>query len=216
VSAFDLADLTPVELLTTTRSVRKRLDLDRPVPRELILQCVAVATQAPSGSNLQGWAFLVVDDPAGKKTLAGFYRRSHAGYAPRVNRRLAEQDASAPVRLKDSVDFLAANLERVPALVIPLQRGRVDAEAGAHHQAGFYGSIFPAVWSFMLAARLHRLGTSLTTMHLAFEREVAAAFGVPFDRYTQVGLIAVGYYRGHTFSPAIRVPPDELVHWNSW
>lgn len=208
--------LTPEELLTTTRSVRRRLDLSRPVPRELIEDCLNIAIQAPSGSNLQGWQFLVIDDAAAKATLAGYYTRSHAQYQPRAPRPVPGASERAPASLRASVDYLAEHLHEVPTLVMPLQRGRLGSDATTHQAAGFYGSILPAVWSFMLAARLRGLGTSFTTMHLRYEQKVAEEFAIPYDRVTQIGLVAVGYYRGEQFSRAARRPVSELIHWNSW
>jgi len=208
-------DLTPAELLTTTRSVRKRLDLSRPVPRELIETCLTIAIQAPSGSNLQGWQFLMIDDAERKAALATYYARSHAQYRP-LGTRPTPGQSQAPARLRASVDYLAEHLHEVPTLLMPLQRGRLPSDATNHQAAGFYGSILPAVWSFMLAARLHGLGTSFTTMHLRYEREVAAEFAIPYDRVTQIGLVSVGYYLGAQFSPAARRPVSDLIHWNNW
>jgi nitroreductase len=216
MTAESTIDLTPAELLTTTRSVRRRLDLSRPVPRELIETCLTIAIQAPSGSNLQGWQFLVIDDSARKAALASYYARSHAQYRPVTTRPAPGESSQAPVRMRASVDFLAEHLHEVPTLLMPLQRGRLPSEATNHQAAGFYGSILPAVWSFMLAARLQGLGTSFTTMHLRYEREVAAEFAIPYDKATQIGLVAVGYYRGEQFSPAARHPVSGLIHWNSW
>lgn len=209
-------DLTPAELLTTTRSVRRRLDLSRPVPRELIETCLTIAIQAPSGSNLQGWQFLMIDDAERKAALATYYARSHEQYRPLSTRPTPGQSQEAPARLRASVDYLAEHLHEVPTLLMPLERGRLPSDATSHQAAGFYGSILPAVWSFMLAARLHGLGTSFTTMHLRYEREVAAEFAIPYDRVTQIGLVSVGYYRGAQFSPAARRPVSELIHWNNW
>jgi nitroreductase len=209
-------DLTPIELLSTTRSVRQRLDLTRPVPRDLIEKCVEIAIQAPTGSNLQGWQFLIIDDPERKAKLAEYYRRSHARYRPMSGRPVAGAAEQAPARLRDSVDYLAEHLHEVPVLVMPLLRGRLRQDATDHERAGFYGSILPAVWSFMLAARLHGLGTTFTTMHLRFEQAVADDFGVPYDKVTQIALVPVAFYTGDTFAPAARHPVGDVVHWNTW
>lgn len=216
MTAYSPLDLTPIELLTTTRSVRKRLDPSRPVPRELIEKCVKIAMQAPTGSNLQGWQFLIIDDIEGKAKLAEHYRRSHAQYRPRAARPVAGASEQAPARLRGSVDYLAEHLHEAPVLFVPLLRGRLGPDSTDHERAGFYGSILPAVWSFMLTARLHGLGTTFTTMHLRFEEAVAEDLGVPYEKFTQVGLIPVGYYTGDTFAPAARHPVGEVVHWNKW
>ncbi len=216
MTTADVLPLSPVELLTTTRSVRKRLDLSRPVPRELITRCLDIATQAPIGSNLQGWQFLIVDEPDQRAVIADAYRRSHEQYLPLRRRPVGNEAEDAPERLRGSVDFLAEHLAEVPTLLVPLQRGRLTADATNHQAASFYGSSLPAVWSFMLAARAHRLGTSYTTMHLRYEHDVAAALGIPYDKYTQTGLVAVGYFTGESFKRARRHPIAELVHWNRW
>lgn len=204
----EAAKMTPLELLTTTRSVRRRLDLTRPVPRELIRACLDIAIQAPTGGNRQDWHFLAIDSPELKAKLARYYARAHAAYVPRP--------ADGAERLAESVDYLAEHLREVPALVIPMYWGRLPANSSNHQAAAFYGSIMPAVWSFMLAARLHGLGTSFTTMHLRWEREIADDLSIPHDRVTQVGLIATGFYTGETFRPARRKPVDEIIHWDTW
>jgi nitroreductase len=212
------SEFTPWDLLTTTRSVRKRLDLRRPVARELVRGCLEVALQAPTGSNLQGWQFVVIDEPVTKHMIAAYYCRSHALYR---QRRGVSFDDSAPRaerdhRLDASVDYLSEHLHEVPVLIMPLQRGRLAERPTAHEAAGFYGSILPAVWSYMLAARLHGLGTTFTTMHLRFEAEVAKELGIPYEEFTQVGLVPTAYFTGDTFSPAQRLPVESITHWNEW
>lgn len=199
------------ELLTTTRAVRKRLDLDRPVPRELILECIDVAQQAPTGGNSQGWGFVVVTDEAKRATLAELYRRTGDDYL-RSSRDRAKEGQTA--RVYDSAVYLAEILHRVPVHVIPVIRGRVDNQPNMM-AAGLYGSIIPAAWSFMLAARARGLGSAWTTLHLFHEKDAAELLGIPED-YTQVALIPLAFYTGDTFSPAGRPPPDTITHWDSW
>jgi nitroreductase len=199
------------ELLTTTRSVRKRLDLDRPVPRELVLECIGVAQQAPTGGNSQGWGFVVVTDEAKRAKLAELYRRSGEDYL-RASRERAKEEQTA--RVYDSAVYLAEVLHRVPVHVIPVIRGRVDGQPNMM-AAGLYGSIIPAAWSFMLAARARGLGTVWTTLHLFHEQEAAEVLGIP-DDHTQVALIPVAYFTGETFRVADRPPPDTITHWDGW
>lgn len=204
------------KLLTTTRSVRKRLDYSRPVPPELIEECIDIALQAPTGSNMQGWSFVVVTDPAKKKALADLYRKGFEIYAqmPRPERDASDLREQQMPRVVDSAVYLAQTLEQAPVFVIPCIEGRVE-EAPQFAQASMYGSILPAVWSFMLAARARGLGSAWTTIHLMFEKEAAAILGIP-PEITQAALLPVAYFKGDDFKPARRLPARELTHWESW
>lgn len=209
--------LTPDELLTTTRTVRKRLDLTRDVPMELIRECLEIALQAPSGSNRQDWQWVVVRDAAQRAAIGDVYRRAVHDYlaSPGAAGRLFAEDAErAPVqqRVGDSVAHLGEHLGEVPVLVVPCLRVR---SLPAANQAGLWGSILPAAWSFMLAARARGLGTAWTTLHLAHEAEVAQVLGLPDDVRTAV-LIPTAYYTGETFRPAPRGPLDEVLHLDRW
>jgi nitroreductase len=206
------------ELLTTTRAVRKRLDFDRPVPRELLLECLEVATQAPTGSNRQEWQFVLVDDAEKKRAIAERYGRSWDAYSARGRPRYAEGDVRGEhlEAVTSSARYLRERMHEAPWLVIPCVRGRLPAGAATVDQAGLWGSIIPAFWSFLLAARARGLGTAYTTLHLAYEREVAEILGIPPDEYTQAGMTPVAYYRGEGFRPAARVPLDTITHWNGW
>jgi nitroreductase len=209
--------MTPEELLTTTRSVRRRLDLSRPVPRELILDCIAIASQAPTGGNRQGWQWLVVADPDKKRSIAERYRE--AWYAYNASGR-PEYDTEDPRRAQlprviGSAQYLADHMAEAPLLVIPCIEGRIDG-ASTSAVAALYGSIVPATWSFMLAARLRGLGSAYTTLHLKYEREVADLLAIPYERFTQAALLPVGYFTGDTFRPAERIPPESITHWEAW
>ena len=205
--------LTADEVLTTTRAVRKRLDLARPVEREVLLECIEIAHQAPTGSNTQGWRWIFIDDPAKKAAIADYYR---ANYFPYINDPNRPQINAQGERILSSSTYLAEHLEEVPVLVIPLVAGRLDIGTPTFVQASAWGSILPAVWSFLLALRERGLGSAWTTLHLPNEREVADLLAVPFDRYTQAGLFPVAYTVGTDFKPAERVPAEKFVHWNAW
>lgn len=206
------------KLLTTTRSVRKRLDLTRPVPRELIEECIEIALQAPTGTNAQNWSFVVVTDPAKKKFIADCYRKggeqmAAMGYPPPM----PDDDPRAAVmpRVMESAMYLSERLEQVPVMVIPCVKGRVEQVPMVLAQASTYGSILPAAWSFMLAARARGLGSVWTTIHLFFESEVAELLGIPAD-WTQTAMLPVAYYTGDDFKPGARLPAEEMTHWNAW
>lgn len=211
-------DLATVDkLLTTTRAVRKRLDLEKPVPAALLEECLEIAIQAPTGSNSQNWQFVFVTDPGRREALAELYRRAFDPYVNRADRPdYGEEDPRSRQmpRVLESAKYLAAHLQEVPVHLIPCVEGRVE-NAPAWAQASFYGSILPAVWSFMLAARARGLGTAWTTLHLPFEKEAAELLGIP-ESVTQCALVPVAFFKGEDFKPAKRLPVREVVHWNAW
>lgn len=219
-----LLDLTPDQLLSTTRSVRKRLDFSRPVEPEVIQECLELALQAPTGGNLQGWQFVVVTDAEKRKAVGDVYRKGWATYLSLpINQpeALAKLQARAPERaetvgrIRDSSNYLAEHMHEAPVLVIPCIRGRPEGMSVAD-QAGLWGSILPAAWSFMLAARSRGLGSAWTSVHLIYEREAADVLGIPFEKVTQAALIPVAYTLGIDFKPAGREPTEKIVHWNGW
>lgn len=212
MSEFDLEEID--RLLSTTRSVRKRLDFDQPVDPRTILECVRIAVQAPSGSNTQPWRWLVVTEAATKEGLAQLYRSSFEEYEREL---LAGSPPPAGTqgRVLSSAAFLAANLERVPALVVPCLLRPLPTQAGNAEMAGLYGSILPSVWSFMLALRARELGACWTTLHLRREREAAALLGIP-DSVLQVAMLPVGHYTGHGFRPAERKDAADVTYWEQW
>ena len=208
-----LLDLTPDELLATTRSVRRRLDLNRPVEREVLEECLRLAQQAPTASYAQNWHFVVVTDPERRAALGELWR-SVAG--PYLERRAAAAAADERVaRISEAVRYLADHIHEVPVHVVPCVEGRTD-HAPVVTQASRWGSIIPAAWSFMLAARSRGLGTVWTTFHLRHEREAAEILGIPFDEVMQAALIPVAYTVGTDFLPAARAPLDTMVHWERW
>jgi nitroreductase len=206
---FDLAQTDL--LLTTTRSVRRRLDLERPVEREVLLDCIRLAVQAPTGGNAQTWRWLVVDDADTRAALGDLYRRMGVRYLASYRR----EDMTAQTnRVLDSAELLAEILGRVPAMVIPCIKGRLE-ETAPVMAASFYGSIIPAIWSFQLALRSRGLGSCFTTLHLAHEAEARELLGIP-DDITQVALLPVAYTKGDDFKPAARGPVEHITYFNKW
>ena len=210
---FDIA-MTD-ELLATTRAVRKRLDLDRPVPRSVITECLNLAVQAPTGSNSQTWRWVIVEDADKKQALADLYRQAASAYLEAAGEAAAESGDEQTKRVMGSAMYLAEHLQEVPVHVIPCLEGRPPADTPPAMMAGFYGSIFPAVWSFQLALRARGLGSALTTLHLVHEKEASALLGIP-DDVLQVALLHVGYSRGADFKRAERPPIENIIHWNQW
>ncbi len=201
------------DLLSTTRAVRRRLDLERPVQRQVLLDCIALSQQAPTASNTQTWHWVVVTEPDKKARIAELY----AGGAPALAAArdgLPEGDTQTH-RVYDSAEYLLEVMARVPALVIPCVQGRVAADAHLCVQASIFGSIFPAVWSFQLALRSRGLGSVLTTLHLLREVEVAQLLGIPGD-VMQVALLPVAYTLGTDFRRAQRPPPEAITHFDAW
>ena len=210
-----LLPLDPDELLTTTRSVRKRLDLDRPVPLDLVKKCLAVALQAPTGGNAQTWHWIVVTDPELRAQIGEFYRRSYNAYrASRGTAGGSAEKQAATARVVTSADWLADHMGEVPILVIACISASEDLPA--ENQAGLWGSLLPAAWSYQLAARARGLGTAWTTLHLPHEREAAQILGIPYEEVMQAALIPVAYTIGTEFRPGQREPLERTVHWDIW
>lgn len=214
-------DLSADELLATTRSVRKRLDLSRPVEPGVIRECLELALQAPTASNSQDWHFIVVTDPHQREALAMLYRKGAARYvelmAPVFQQRMAssELEATTLARVIDSGRYLIEHLHKVPVHVIPCIQGRTE-HLPIIAQAARWGSIMLAAWIFMLAARSRGLGSSLTSIHLFFEQEAAEVLGIPYEQVTQAALIPVAYTLGTDFKPAVRKPLESVLHWDRW
>ena len=197
-------------LLSTTRAVRKRLDLDRPVEPQVVLDCLRLAVQAPTGSNSQGWHFVVVTDADKRAGLAELYR---AGGAPYMKAASESQPPNAQQgRVQESARYLLEVIDRVPVLVVPCLEGRIT---DVSHAAAFFGSIHPAVWNFQLALRSRGLGSVWTTFHLAYEQQAAELLGIP-SHVTQAAMLPVAYTLGTDFKPATRRPIEEVTSWNTW
>jgi nitroreductase len=203
-------------LLTSTRSVRKRLDFAKPVPREVLEQCLEIALQAPTGGNQQNWHFVVVTDADKRKALADLYRRGWDIYSQMQRPPMAEDDprTGQMPRVVDSAQYLTDHFHEAPVMVVPCVEGRVE-NLPPFVQASMYGSILPAVWSLMLALRSRGLGSAWTTIHLMYEKEAAALLGIP-ETYTQAALLPVAYYTGSDFKPAKRLPLAKVSSWNAW
>ncbi len=216
-----ILDLSIDALLTTTRTVRKRLDLARPVEPEVIRECLELALQAPTASYSQDWHFVVVTDPQQRQALATLYRKGAARYmelmAPVFQQRMAssEQETRTLARVIGSGQYLIEHLHEVPVHVIPCIQGRTE-HLPIIAQAARWGSIMPAAWSFMLAARSRGLGSSLTSFHLFFEQEAAQVLDIPYEEVMQAGLIPVAYTLGTEFKPAARKPLESVLHWDRW
>jgi nitroreductase len=204
-------ELTPDELLSTTRAVRKRLDLTKPVEREVLEECLQLAQQAPTGSYAQNWHFVVVQDAEKRRALAELWKQVALPYLERGG----GAREGMMLRVSDAVRHLADHLHEVPVHVIPCIEGRFE-EKPHFMVASMYASIIPAAWSFMLAARSRGLGSVWTTFHLVHEQAAAEILGIPYDDVTQIALLPVAYTLGTDFKPGPRKPLDSMVHWDNW
>ena len=206
-------------VLRTTRSVRLRLDFERPIDPAVIEECLEVALQAPTASNSQQWQWVVITDPDKISAVADIYRKS---FQVLTDRPPEQRPAYGPddsrthqsEKVTKSAMYLAAEMHRCPAMLIACINGRIEQLPAMAH-AGVYGSILPGAWSFMLAARERGIGMAWTTIHLRHEADVAAVLGIP-DDVTQTVLFPMAYFTGEDFKPAPRVPLSEVVHWNAW
>jgi len=214
VSAQELAAAD--HILTTTRTVRKRLDLTRPVDQKTIEQAIDIALQAPTGSNRQGWHFLVVTDPEKKKAIADLYRKAADAYQSRPRPQYSADDprVAQGKRIGQSATYLYNHMHEVPAIVFAAIEGRFEKEP-AFVQASLYGSVLPAAWSFMLALRARGVGAAWTSLALMHEQELAKVLGVP-DTITLGVMMPIGYYTGTDFKPAKRLPAKDRTYWNTW
>jgi nitroreductase len=207
-----LLDLSPDELLSTTRAVRRRLDLTRPVERDVLEQCVRLAQQAPTASFRQNWHFVLVTDAERRAALGELWREGARAYVARPELAAATGQVA---RILDSVRHLIAHIDEVPVHVIPCVEGRTEGEP-TRVQASKWASIVPAAWSFMLAARARGLGTVWTSFHLAREREAAELLAIPYEQVMQAALIPVAYTVGTGFRPGPRKPLETVLHWDGW
>lgn len=224
VMDLDLASVDHV--LTTTRSVRQRLDLDSPVPLEMIEEAIQIALQAPTGANTQTWRFIVVTDAADKAAIADYYRRGAVSYVEgktalsrtgvTAMREYEAEDLRQQQRdaVLKSGGYLMEHLQRVPVMIIPCIEGRFEQD-DVFTQASMWGSILPATWSLMLALRSRRLASAWTTLHLQYEQEVSALLGIP-SNYTQAALLPVAWLTGGDLKPAKRLPVEEVTFWGKW
>jgi len=216
-----LLPLGPDELLTTTRAVRRRLDMSRPVPDDLVRECIEIAMQSPSGSNHMSMEFVVVRDSEKRRALGDLYRQCYEIYRglPGVYIRTIDKgDAASNAqqqRSADSADYLGEHMGDAPVLVIACVRGRTDGMP-AMVTSSRMGNVLPAMWSFMLAARARGLGTCWTTVHLFMEQQAAELLGIPFDEVQQVCMSPVAFTAGTDFKPADRPPADSIIHWDGW
>jgi len=210
-------DLNPDQLLTTTRSVRKRLDFDRPVSRETIEECLEIALQAPNGSNLQTWHWLLVDDRDMIEKVARIYGAAMDDYVAQLGEAVGENYMGAAIPRSElinaSVMYLRENFHRVPVVVLPLMRFRPEGQS-LFLQASQFGSIMQAAWSFMLALRARGLGSAWTTVHLHREKEITELLDIPQAEYAQIGLLPVAYTIGTAFNKAYRTPGKQVSSWN--
>jgi nitroreductase/uncharacterized protein YndB with AHSA1/START domain len=204
-------DRTSIDhVLATTRAVRRRLDLDRPVDTEVLLDCIDLAEQAPTGGNLPSRRWIIVRDPAQKAKLGELYREAALPFMASAAERLAGTDHPA-ARVMASSAYLADHLGEVPALVVPTIIGRHDGSG----RPGLFDSVIQAAWSFCLALRARGLGTTWVTAILQREAEVREILAIP-DDLTIVAVFPVAYTTGGDFRPAPRLPARQITSFDRY
>jgi nitroreductase len=209
---FDTAQTD--RLLTTTRSVRRRLDLDAPVDLDEIQECIGIACQAPTGGNVQDWRWVVVTDADKRAKLAELYNRAAGPYFKANRDNIAARGITDMDSILTSAEHLAEVLHRVPVHIVPCIFGRPEGQ-DTFSLTSWYGRIFPAVWNLNLALHTRGYGTTLTTLHLPFESEAAELLGIP-ETVHQVALLPVAKYTGDSFKPGRRRPVTEVTYWDAW
>ena len=224
VDEIDRASVDHV--LTTTRAVRQRLDLEREVPLQTVQECLEIALQAPTGFNLQHWRWLVITDPDTRAQLGDIVRRIELPFLDMMESDISADDHSA-WRVARSSRYLAENIGQAPVHVIPCTTSGVQQQSEMFGSLGYetdlinmaasaiYGGIWPAAWSFMLALRSRGLGSSLTMIHLGAEPEVAELLGIPED-VSQCGLIPIAWFTGDEFKPGNRLPLQDVAYYEQW
>ena len=202
--AFELLDLSSVDtVLSTTRSVRRKLDLSRPVEPEVIYECINLSTQAPMGLGGESWRFLVVTERERKEKIAEIYKG--------LIMRLIEERG---VPIKPTQHALIERLPQMPALIFVCIIGEPPG-AEVSSQIGFYGSILPTAWSLMLALRSRNLGSTWTSVLASQQTEIAEILEVP-DGVVQTVMFPVAYTKGAKLKRAERQDARHLTYWNSW
>ena len=196
------------EVLSTTRAVRRRLDLERPVDNQLLLDCIDLAEQAPTGGNLGSRRWLIVRDPAVKSQLGELYRDAALPFMSATAERL-RGTGHPQEKVMASAQYLAEHLAEVPAIVIPTIIGRHDGNG----RPGLFDSVIQAAWSFCLALRARGLGTTWVTAALQDEAKVKAILGIP-DHMTEIVLLPVAWTRGTDFKPAPRLPARSITYFD--
>lgn len=199
-----LIDLDSVDtVLATARSVRRKLDFERPVPRQVILDCIDIATQAPTGLGGESWRFLVVMEAERKRALAELYREV-----------LEELSRARGVEIKPTQRALVARLHEIPAMILVCSTAEGPSEA-ISGQVAYYGSVLPAAWSLMLALRARQLGATWTTLLASRQQEVADILAMP-ETVVNTVMLPVAYTRGAKLRRADRRPAHEVTFWDGW
>ena len=204
-------DIDPAHVdtvLATTRAVRRRLDLARPVDNQLLLDCIDLAEQAPTGGNLGSRRWIVVRDQAVKDQLAALYRETAGSFMSTTAERL-RGTGHPQEKVMASASYLVDHLAEVPAIVIPTIIGRHDGSS----RPGLFDSVIQAAWSFCLALRARGLGTTWVTAALQDEARVKEILGVP-GHMTEIVMFPVAWTTGTDFKRAPRHPARAITYFD--
>lgn len=197
--------------LMTTRGVRQRLDFDRDVDDQIILDCIDVAEQAPTGGNNGSRRWMIIRDQDTKDRMAELYLSAGVDWVIETAKRL-EGSGHQNERLMTGARHLGENIARTPALVMPTILGRHDGSG----RPGLFDSVIQSAWSFMVALRARGLGTVWTTMYLNEAPAVAELLDLP-EHVTQICLFPVAYTIGTDFKPTSRrYPAREIAYFDRY
>jgi len=196
--------------LSTTRVVRRRLDLERPVDPQILLDCIDIAEQAPTGGNQTSRRWIIVQDQAKKDRLAELYMEAAGEWMIESSNKLAGTGHPQEAVMK-SAAYLAEHLAEVQAIVIPTIIGVHDGSG----RPGLFDSIIQSVWSFSVALRARGLGSAWTTANLSRQDDIADLLDIP-SGMTQIAMIPVGWTKGTDFKLAPRYPAREIAYFDGF
>ena len=197
-------DLESVDrVLSSARSVRRKLDFERPIEPGILLDCIDIATQAPLGLGGESWRFIVVTEEHSKQRIAEVYRNV-----------MGTLQSDLSLQVKPTQQSLMDRLHEMPALVFVCYNGAVP-EAELAGQVGLFGSVLPAAWSLMLALRARGIGATWTSLLASRQAEVAEILDIP-DGVMQMVMLPVGYLKQATLRRANRKPPQQVTYWERY
>ncbi len=217
-----MPDMGLFTAIRTLRAVREFTD--EPVSDDALRTILDLAVCAPSAGNRQPWEFVVVRDPATRRAIRDYYVQAFQGYRQRVLDQAAAGHPTAQAQVAHwqragTPDRYAENLHLIPVfLLVCVDRQRLanrgDERAQATADLGAYASIYPAVQNVLLATHGLGLGAVLTTLHLAYEREIKRLLDIPED-VQMAALVTIGH-PARRYGPPRRIPASERTHWERW
>ncbi|MGE0821420.1 MAG: nitroreductase family protein [Candidatus Binatia bacterium] len=209
-----MAEAGLFDIIYSMRAMR-RLKPD-PIPEDILKKIVDAGIHAPSGGNLQDWAFILVRDPELKRFIHDQYHGMWQKLA--TGRSRPTNIPPAQMRMYQAAGHLAEHLPEVPVILLACARKDYPPFKNAGYDrasvATVHGSIYPAVQNIMLACRALGIGTVITTIHCCFEEDLKQKLGIPAEMEVSA-LLPLGYPQGN-FGPTKRQPVETVIHWDRW